>query len=196
MREPAANRIIQAFAERARIVGVRKVVMADLAKGLGISTATVYRAFATKADLVGAMLDQWTNGFLAAVEQAKDTAKKAPSEALSALVVAFVDVRERFNDTFWDQVRVDYPKLHEAFEKHLTQGTDYARDIIAPLLRPDVDRAVAEFMLTSSVNNILDDRRLAELNRPRREAVLGIVNLWTSAFLQGPQSPTGIKDDI
>ncbi|WP_421849277.1 TetR/AcrR family transcriptional regulator [Novosphingobium sp.] len=195
MKETAANRIIQAFAERARLVGVRKVVMADLAKGLGISTATVYRAFATKTELVSAMLNHWTDGFLAAVEQAKDTANTAPSDALSALVIAFVDVRERFNDTFWNQVRTDYPILYEAFETHLTQGTDYARGIIAPLLRADVDGVLAEFMLTSSITSILDDRRLTELKRSRRDAVLGIVDLWTSAFLQGPRSNESISKE-
>ena len=53
------ERILDAFAEGARVDGPRNVVMAELARDLGISTRTLYQHFPSKADLVDSLMERW-----------------------------------------------------------------------------------------------------------------------------------------
>src|SRR5688500_12199962 len=51
------------FSARARKSSPRAVVMADLARDLGISTKTLYRLFPSKADLMRRLLERWAGRF-------------------------------------------------------------------------------------------------------------------------------------
>src|SRR5262245_31746834 len=62
-RDPEAarvrERILVAFSSRAKRSGIRAVVMGELASELRMSPMTLYKHFASKHELVSAMVDAW-----------------------------------------------------------------------------------------------------------------------------------------
>jgi len=66
------DRVLDAAEETLRRFGPAKTTVVDVARALGVSHGTVYRHFASKADLRDAVLDRWLermNGPLGAIER-------------------------------------------------------------------------------------------------------------------------------
>ncbi|MBW2315424.1 MAG: TetR/AcrR family transcriptional regulator [Deltaproteobacteria bacterium] len=89
-RDHQRQRILKAFEERARANGPRGVVMAELARDLGISTRTLYQHFASKAELVHEILGRW------AVEVDADQARRLTSK--ESLQERMIDVAAQERD--------------------------------------------------------------------------------------------------
>ena len=65
--EAVRQRVLAAFSAKARRSGIRSVLMAELASELRMSAMTLYKHFASKEELVNAMVDAWALE-LAAIE--------------------------------------------------------------------------------------------------------------------------------
>ncbi len=64
--EDRATRILDEVERLAQDHGTRDIVMADVARDLGMSTKTLYREFPSKDALVGAIVDRWSARLVAA----------------------------------------------------------------------------------------------------------------------------------
>ena len=81
------------FAELAR-AGAEGVRVEVLAKNLGVTKGGFYRRFADRAALLGAMLEAWRTGRIAAVAQQTSLDGQAPRERLKAVIQLY---SERLN---------------------------------------------------------------------------------------------------
>ena len=72
---PTRARILEAFSTKAKLMGIRAVMMAELASELRMSAATLYKEFPSKEHLAMACVNRWAHD-LAASEAAKRDPKK------------------------------------------------------------------------------------------------------------------------
>ena len=83
--DPVRQRILTAFSERARRSGIRAIPMGDLAAELRMSPMTLYKHFASKDELVAAMVDAWALE-LAALDALEWEKAESCSSALEVLL--------------------------------------------------------------------------------------------------------------
>src|SRR5574338_159636 len=87
--ERVRERILMAFSSKAKRSGIRAVVMGELASDLRMSAMTLYRHFASKHELVSAMVDAWALE-LAAID-ALDLGHVDDRESALARLLAWAD---------------------------------------------------------------------------------------------------------
>jgi AcrR family transcriptional regulator len=78
------------FAELAR-AGIEGVRVEVLAKQLGVTKGGFYRRFRDRAALLEALLENWTSGRIAAIEQQAGLAGKTPRERLKELIRLYTE---------------------------------------------------------------------------------------------------------
>ena len=82
---PVGERILAAFSARARRSGIRALLMGELASELRMSAMTLYKHFASKDELVTAMVDAWALE-LAAIDVLEWEKAKSSRSALELLL--------------------------------------------------------------------------------------------------------------
>jgi AcrR family transcriptional regulator len=176
------DRIVAAFEERARVDGPRAVVMAELARDLGISTRTLYQHFGSKAELVSEILGRW------AAEVDADQARRLES-ALSAeqrmfdAAASWIEGQDRFSEAFWLQVGADFPEASRVLAEQVRRSLGVAREALAREVDDELHVELALSLLKASIRHALDPRRCDRLGLSRQEAVREAVRLWCRGAL-------------
>jgi AcrR family transcriptional regulator len=180
------ERILSAFSARAKRSGIRAVVMGELASELRMSPMTLYKHFASKHDLVSAMVDAWALE-LAAID-ALDLGHVADCEAaldrLLAWADAFTASLANVSPAFFKDLNRDHPECWQRFNAQIEDRKQAAVPLLSPFLRPDVIPNVALLMLDWLVTHVADPRQAERLGVSRREAVRTAVSIWGNGALQ------------
>ena len=100
--ENVREHIIEAASEKMRQVGIKSISVDDISRQLGISKKTFYVYFATKEELISALLRQHEAGIEEAVH------KQAAGKSILDLLVGFMSIAAGIKD-----VRKDPPLLHD-----------------------------------------------------------------------------------
>ena len=180
------QRILEAFEERARADGPRSVVMAELARDLGISTRTLYQHFGSKAELVHEILGRW------AIEMNTDQERRLSGgqslkERMIDAAVSWVDGQDRFSDSFWLQISSDFPDARQVFSEQIRKSLARAQAQIACEVHDEFNLPLAMSLLKSVIRHALDPKRCDRLGLSRHEAVRQAVELWCRGALR-PQA--------
>ena len=110
------ERILAAFEERARKLGIRGVVMSELASELGISKKTLYQHFPSKEALVRAMIDVEMERMHERMHDRGDELEAmadSPKDLIKCWAEKILE-EQRFARIFWEELETDYPNAHEA----------------------------------------------------------------------------------
>jgi len=188
----ARDRIVDAFAVRARTRGIRGVVMADLARDLGMSKKTLYQHFDTKDALVREIVERW-------VETRREQARSAAAPWHDAHALArwwtdqWVTGRTDFCIEFWQDLERDHPEAWKHFQSVLAAGSEIEARI-ARQLRPDVPARIAGELYFTLVAHFNDPRVCERLGLAPRDAVLGALEVWIGGALRPVEAPTGPPD--
>jgi AcrR family transcriptional regulator len=178
----ARERIVDAFVARARTRGIRGVVMADLARDLGMSKKTVYQHFDTKDALVREIVERWV-----ATRREDARSAAAPLDDAHALVRWWTDLwvkgRTDFCIEFWQDLERDHPEAWRLFQSVLAAGSEI-EERIARQLRPDVAARLAGELYFLLVAHFNDPRVCERLGFAPREAVLGALEVWIGGALR------------
>lgn len=178
----ARERIVEAFAERARTRGIRGVVMSDLARDLGMSKKTVYQHFETKNALVREIVERWV---ATRSEQARSA--DAPLHDTHALVRWWTDLwvagRTDFCIEFWRDLERDHTEAWAIFQSVREAGNEIQARI-AQSLRPDVRARLAGELYYTLVAHFNDPLVCQRLGLAPRDAVLGALEVWIGGALQ------------
>lgn len=152
--DATTERILDAAYEELLHFGVKGVSVEDIAKRVGIARITIYRRFANKDALLGAVALREGQRLLARVDAAIDSASSLEEQLVEGFVVAFQSVR---NHPIVKRTLSSEPELITGFLSSqaapiIALPRDYLATRIAAL-RPELDaRPIAELIvrLTSS----------------------------------------------
>jgi AcrR family transcriptional regulator len=182
------ERILLAFSSKAKRAGIRAVVMGELATDLRMSAMTLYKHFASKDELVEAMVDAWALE-LAAI-RALDLEHADDPEALIERLLAWADAwtasLAHVSPAFFKDLYRDHRECWTRFQRQIDARKWAAGPVLTPFLRPDLNANVALLMLDHLVTWAADPRSAERLGVSRREAVRTAVSLWGDGALQRP----------
>jgi AcrR family transcriptional regulator len=180
------ERILAAFSAKAKRSGIRAVVMGELASELRMSPMTLYKHFASKTELVSAMVDAWALE-LAAIE-ALDLGEVADSSAALERLLAWADAwtasLANVSPAFFKDLHRDHRECGERFDAQIEARKAAAAPLLGPFLQPDLNPNVALLMLDWLVTRAADPRYAERLGVSRREAVRTAVSIWGAGALQ------------
>ncbi len=184
--EPVRERILAAFSARARREGIRAIPMGELASELRMSAMTLYKHFASKDELVAAMVDAWALELAALDALDWDKARSCSSalEVLLSWADAWTASLSRVSPTLFADLQRDHPVAWKRFQSQIEQRKQIAARHLAPYLRDDVHPGVAILMLDSLVMQAADPGFIEMLGISRREAVRSALALWGGGALR------------
>lgn len=180
-----AGRILRAFARRAADDGPRAVVMADLARQLGISTKTLYRAFPSKARLVHALMERWAARLEDRLRSEEDDGGPFVDQLLRTSQV-WHDHRRRFGPAFWAELQADYPESYALVAEGRKRLRERHDEQLRPYLREDVPAPLALDLFEAVLARAMDPDVQRRFGVTGREAVGAAVRVWSSGALSAP----------
>ena len=169
-REAQRLHILEEFEARASQRGPRGVVMAELARDLGISTRTLYQQFASKADLVREIMERWA-AELEVEQRRRLRSDLSPKGRMVDAAQSWIEGQDRFSAAFWAEVVPDFPDAAQIMQDQVRKSLGTARNYLAPLVHEDFSRDLAISLLNSSIRHALDPKRCDRLGLSRLEAV-------------------------
>ena len=178
----ARERILAAFTERARMRGIRAVVMGDLARDLGMSKKTLYQHFESKDALVGEIVERW-------VARTRHNARspEAPLHDIHELLRWWTDlwIKEQtdYCGEFWRDLEADHPEAWRIFQGIREVGAPIEARV-ASLLQPDINPFVAGELFNVILGYFNDPVVCEKFGFGRREAVLAAVEIWIRGALR------------
>ena len=185
-RAPAVRaRILDAFSARAKRSGIRSVVMGELATELHVSISTLYDHFASKDDLVAAMVEHWCADL--ATHDAMIADARLPvvervmtwAEAWSARVIQYAPA-------FWTDLARDHPALWARLQRDLDERKAKGAALLLPYLRPGLVPAAAFGLLDLIYTHSHDPRRCDRQGVARRDAIRTALSIWAEGALVQP----------
>jgi len=179
------ERILLAFSSRAKRSGIRAVVMGELASELRMSAMTLYKHFASKDELVSAMVDAWALELAAidALDLGHVDDCNAALERLLAWADAWTASLAHVSPAFFQDLHRDHPECWARFNAQIEERKRAAAPLLGPFLRPELNPNVALLMLDHLVTEAADPRYAERLGVSRREAVHTAVSIWGSGAL-------------
>ena len=180
------ERILAAFSARARRSGIRAIPMGELAAELRMSAMTLYKHFASKDELVTAMVDAWALELAAldALEWEKAESCASALEVLLSWADTWTASLARVSPTLFADLQRDHPIAWKRFQAQIDERKQIAAKHLTPFLREDVHPGVAILMLDSLVMQAADPGFVETVGISRREAVRSALALWGGGALK------------
>jgi AcrR family transcriptional regulator len=154
------EQLLAAAADLVAERGFHAVGIADIGAAAGVSGAAIYRHFASKQDILSALLDRVVEGLRDGAREAVTDAR-TPDDALDALIAAHVDfaLRDRSIIAVYDQEAHTLPdddrrRIRRTQRAYAETWAEVLRER-TPGLTPEVARAAvhAAFGLVNSVSD-------------------------------------------
>ena len=187
------ERILDAFAEGARVDGPRNVVMAELARDLGISTRTLYQHFPSKADLVDSLMERWA-AEVQRTQNANIAQDATPFEHMLKAAESWLEGQCRFSPTFWLQLDRDFPDVARRFQDRLRQILREGREELVEFIRDDIDPGLAFSLMNASLAAAADPVRCDRLGLSRQDAVRQAIEVWVRGTLRPVRALHTVRD--
>ena len=149
--------------------GYQDATMEDIASEVGLTSTSVYRHFATKADLLTAVVVRGSESLHAGLSSAL-AAAHSPREALDNVVAAYVDFAMVHHDLLGVLV-AEVIKLPDPYKRELRRAQhDYVAEWIQLLgqARPDLDLREVRVRVYAVLTVVNDVARTAHLRRSAR----------------------------
>ena len=181
-----AGRILRAFAARAATAGPRAVVMAELARDLGISTKTLYRIFPSKAQLVHALMERWA-ARLEVQLQREEASESGPFvDQLLRTSQVWHDNRRRFGPAFWSELQADYPDAYGLVVDGRQRLRERTLERLRPFLREDLSAPLAMELFDAGLARAMDPDVQGRFGVDGATAVRTAVRVWAGGALSEP----------
>lgn len=179
-RAEIASHIVDAFADKARDMGIRSISMAELARGLRMSTKTLYKYFGTKEELVHELIVRWE------ARVHKPITSYNTNDLLEILryrIKVWVQNDAQYSTAFWLDLKTGYPALYKVYIESLHESMRAMRERLSPYLREDVD---PEFAWATYFNLMTESARaktFKKVGMTREQCVFAAFDFWVTAAL-------------
>jgi AcrR family transcriptional regulator len=187
--DPAARRIVAAARRHFFAHGFRNVTMDDLAEELGMSKKTLYLAFASKSDLVRAvLLDKFraVDGDLRLIMSKRSA---SVMDALHQLLACMQRHTAEIQPPFVRDIRREAPEIFELVQRlrrELIQryfGNLFEEGRRAGIFRKDISTQLMIEILLGATESIVNPSKLAELGLTVQAGYLAVVNVVLEGVL-------------
>jgi len=178
------ERVLDTFSAKAKRVGVRGVMMAELAAELRMSATTLYKLFPSKEALALACVERWVDE-LAAAEAARPD-PKTPRDGFDQFthwVDAWAAANAKLSPAFVRDLQSDCPAAWQRFRTIAQDRSARGAALVRPLLKSELDQGVALAVLDLIVTNVQRIEFAERLGVTRREAIRSGVSIWASGAL-------------
>jgi AcrR family transcriptional regulator len=186
--EHVSAQILDAFTVRAKRVGLRALLMTELATELRMSASTLYKLFPSKESLAAACVDRWADE-LGAAEMARRDPRdpKGARDGFDRFMLwvdAWADANAALSPAFTRDLKTDYPVVWRRYRDVINVRKQQGAELLRPLLKPQVDERVAFALLNQIFSTVLDPEFADRLHVSRREALRSAVSIWAGGALQ------------
>jgi AcrR family transcriptional regulator len=185
--EHVSAQILDAFTAKAKRIGLRALIMTELATELRMSASTLYKLYPSKESLALACVDRWADELAAAEAARSDSSDRKRThdgfEHFMLWVDAWADANAGLSPAFTRDLRTDYPAVWRRYRQVIDQRKGEGASMLRPLLKPEVDERVAFALLDRTFSIVLDPAFADRLRVSRREALRSAVSIWAGGAL-------------
>jgi AcrR family transcriptional regulator len=175
-----ANRIVDAFARKARVLGIRSISMNDLARSLRMSTKTLYKYFDTKEALVHELVVRWE------ARVHKPITAYGTNELMEILryrIGVWVENDAQYSSAFWLDLKTGYPGLYKVYIDSLYESMRAMRERLSPYLRDDVDAEFAWSCYFTLMTDAARRKTFEKVGMTREQSVFAAFDFWVKAAI-------------
>lgn len=180
--EQVRQQIVHAFDTKAKAIGLRGVMMGEIASELRISASTLYKHFPSKEALTLASVERWADEF-AAAEAAFKPSKRAPFEQFVYWLDVWADAHAALSPAFMRDLETDYPAAFQRFRAVVNQRKRQGATLLRPQLKPELDERVALAVLDLILTTVLRPEFADRLRISRHQAIRTAVAIWAGGAL-------------
>lgn len=175
-----ASQIVDAFARKAKVLGIRSISMGDLASTLRMSTKTLYKYFTNKEELVHELIVRWE-----ARVHKPITAYGTDNlmDVLRYRVKVWVENDAQFSTAFWLDLKTGYPALYAVYIESLYESMRAMRERLGPYLRDDVDVEFAWACYFTLMTDAARRKTFEKVGMTREQCVFAAFDFWVAAAL-------------
>jgi AcrR family transcriptional regulator len=176
--------ILRTFSERARRLGIRSIVMSELCSGLGVSKKTLYRYFASKEEMVEAVMERWENRLKSPDDPIAHPPDGDPINALKAWIERWSGTDANYSDVFWHDLERDYPALYARYRQAILERSAEVRRLLSPMLRPGISDEFALQSYRALVDGAKDPAFADAVGMTRKQAMLTALDVLLRGMLK------------
>jgi AcrR family transcriptional regulator len=183
--DPVRQQILDSFSARAKLLGIRGVMMVELATELRMSAATLYKRFPSKEALAMACVERWANDLGAAEAAKKDP--KAPRggfEQFMHWIDAWTEANAALSPVFRRDLETDYPAVWQRYRAVVTDRKKRGAALLRPLLKRELNKDVALAVLDLIFSAVLVPEFADRLRVSRHDAIRTAVSIWAGGALE------------
>ncbi len=174
-----AHHIVEAFARRANVTGIRSISMSDLAKELRISTKTLYKSFRTKEAIVYELVVKWEKRVHKPISYYGDDLL----EILSIWIKIWVENDAQFSTAFWSDLKSDYPQLYKVYVDSLAHRMKTMKKRVAPYLKDVINKEFAWSAYFTLLASSSQPKTFEKLGMTREQCVFEAFDFWVEAAI-------------
>jgi AcrR family transcriptional regulator len=183
--DQVSKQILDAFSARAKHVGIRGVMMVELATELRMSAATLYKRFASKEALAMACVDRWAHELGASEAARRDpSGRRVGFEQFMHWVDAWAEANAALSPVFRRDLESDYPVVWRRYRQVVTERKKRGAALLRPLVKSELDKDVALAVLDLIFTAVLDPEFADRLRVSRHDAIRMAVSIWAGGALE------------
>jgi AcrR family transcriptional regulator len=181
--EQVRQQIVDAFAIKAKAIGLRGVMMGEIATELRVSASTLYKHFPSKEALTLACVERWADEFAAAEAAFTPAPKRAAFDQFLHWIDVWSDAHGALSPAFVRDLETDYPAAFKRFRAVINQRKRQGAALLRPQLKPELDERVALAVLDLIMTTVLRPEFADRLRISRHEAIRTAVAIWAGGAL-------------
>jgi AcrR family transcriptional regulator len=176
------DQILDAFEARCLDRGPKAVSMASLVAEVGISTKTLYRLFASKSDILVALMQRWARS--GALSQHDGLAAGlAPQQRITNAALAWLDTHGRFSEQFWQELARDFPDAQAVYRHEYQAFLQRSRSNLLGDIREGLAPDLALSCLMALIHHATEPAVHTAVKLDRAEALVQAIDLWSVGAL-------------
>lgn len=169
-----AHHIVEAFAQRANVMGIRSISMSDLAKELRISTKTLYKSFRTKEAIVYELVVRWEKRVHKPISYYGDDLL----EILRIWVKIWVENDAQFSTAFWNDLKSDHPALYKVYVDSLYHRMQTMKARVTPYLKEGINHDFAWSTYFILMTACSQPKTFEKIGMTREQCVFEAFDFW------------------
>ncbi|TFH74720.1 TetR/AcrR family transcriptional regulator [Gammaproteobacteria bacterium LSUCC0112] len=175
-----ANQIVDEFAHKARVLGIRSISMAELASALRMSTKTLYKYFSNKDELVHELVVRWE------ARVHKPISAYGTNNLMDILryrIKVWVENDAQYSTAFWLDLKTGYPALYKVYIDSLHESMRAMRERLGPFLRDDIDVEFAWVCYFTLMTDAARRKTFEKVGMTREQCVFAAFDFWVRSAL-------------
>jgi AcrR family transcriptional regulator len=182
--EQVRQQIVDVFACKAQAIGLRGVMMGEIASELRISASTLYKHFPSKEALTLACVERWADEFAASGAVNDDPRRlRTPFDRFLHWLEVWADSHAALSPAFVRDLESDYPAAHERFRAIVRQRKQAGAALLRPELKSELDERVALAVLDLILTTVVRPEFADRLRISRHDAIRTAVSIWAGGAL-------------